>query len=1054
VDDVGNPTEAWSADKIAEGQAISAVQGEIKQQGVLNSLTKEANTKNEGDDSKSFRRASMASEFSGRKEENEQLGIGKKWAEISKDGKGDISMMSKVQDNAAVAAIGGITAAYKAISRAGSVDKAIAVANTLADEKAIGSVEHAKNLTKTYGNNLEGRKGALSELKKNASKAATEAQAVLDDDNATDAQKSAAEKKLTSANAMKHATAKSLSLAGVMGAIDKTKVDSMMGQAMGINANKTSVDYVENAMYGEMSKQQSTKAKIDTQGGVATSVVSDVAEAKLKAAKQQMGTQSELQQQIASKMTGGTKEEQQKAAENIAKAIMQGGDNLAGSLSSVLGKGIKIDGLGDGAKVSDAASLATVGAGALAGTLMGGKTKSDLAATGVYNSPEEYATAQAQKASGMATVDKTRTSKSLDQKQTQKKVDDLYDKVDDIELLESQLIRSGAVEIGTDNKPLRAKNGNLKALTGPSFTNALSMFGAGDMASTSQMIVAGTRVNQDTDMDGNTLSNADSSQSKSSGFKNNINAKGVYATAIAKNLADNPNDPKEVHALRDTLMHTTDMTSFMTNKDGGLMGITSAGMKALKTSGLMSSKQLQKLDDMFIEKKVDGEDGVGAGSYLLAGGMMTAGALGINKIAGNPAGKVGKYAASKSPFRKDSGEKETKNGGTNNQYGEPSDPPDNKTSNHNDSFEGKRYNEGGGNTKEYQSHMESVAKKANRSKILKNIGKDVIKGAGVTFAADELIQTTLDDGNTERANVYQAIVNTGEGVGTAVVGGVSTVAGGIDKVIESVAGFKPIGSATKAVGLTKSNDLVQTGVELVDEASDSIVDAALNIQDAASGSDTVRGRTKGGDTMLGSALGYGSVSKQIGSSGEGSIQKEGNAAAEWMTTSHGLSGGSGQIPGSSGYEGSGQTASTKSGGAPASNAESIKPTIDTSDISQAVASAIGSINITPTNGSAGSDGGYASVFNGGNAPEVNSTVSTVTGTADTNQGMGGGYVGAVLSEGKAEANIAATKSTKVNTEHATNDFVQQGDMVDELRKFNAKVDSKNMMKNGRDDADA
>ena len=45
------------------------------------------------------------------------------------------------------------------------------------------------------------------------------------------------------------------------------------------------VNYAENAMYGEMSQQQSTKEKIDKQGGIDSAVSTDVADAGLKAVK-------------------------------------------------------------------------------------------------------------------------------------------------------------------------------------------------------------------------------------------------------------------------------------------------------------------------------------------------------------------------------------------------------------------------------------------------------------------------------------------------------------------------------------------------------------------------------------------------------------------------------------------------------------------------------------------------------------------------------------------------------------------------------------------------
>ena len=69
--DGSNGTEKWDEDKIADSQAISSVQQQIKSQGVSNALNKEGQ-----DNADAFRQAAMGSEFSGRKEENDQLGIG------------------------------------------------------------------------------------------------------------------------------------------------------------------------------------------------------------------------------------------------------------------------------------------------------------------------------------------------------------------------------------------------------------------------------------------------------------------------------------------------------------------------------------------------------------------------------------------------------------------------------------------------------------------------------------------------------------------------------------------------------------------------------------------------------------------------------------------------------------------------------------------------------------------------------------------------------------------------------------------------------------------
>ena len=123
-------------------------------------------------------------------------------------------------------------------------------------------------------------------------------------------------------------------------------------------------------MFGEMSKQQSTKAKIDTQGGVDSAVATDVAEATLKAAKQQGATQGELAQNLMAANPSMSKS----AANELAKAMTEGGDKASSKIAEALGKGIDING-------------AISSAGALASTMAAGKTAGELS---TVKKGEEY----------------------------------------------------------------------------------------------------------------------------------------------------------------------------------------------------------------------------------------------------------------------------------------------------------------------------------------------------------------------------------------------------------------------------------------------------------------------------------------------------------------------------------------------------------------------------------------------------------------------------------------------------------------------------------------
>ena len=150
----------WSAEAVATGAAADAVLNEFKQIGAGRALGKER-----GSFENAFSKAASGSEFAGREGMNKTLGIGDKWSKMSNQEQ--IALMSKVQDNAGVSAIGGITAAHKMVEKAGSVDTAIEAGNVLAAEKAIQSVAHADNLTKTFGKTL---KAQMQKLKRHLAK--------------------------------------------------------------------------------------------------------------------------------------------------------------------------------------------------------------------------------------------------------------------------------------------------------------------------------------------------------------------------------------------------------------------------------------------------------------------------------------------------------------------------------------------------------------------------------------------------------------------------------------------------------------------------------------------------------------------------------------------------------------------------------------------------------------------------------------------------------------------------------------------------------------------
>jgi hypothetical protein len=259
-----------------------------------------------------------------------------------------------------------------------------------------------------------------------------------------------------------------------VGTIDQSKLDSQLGQASGIKSNiDAGVNYAQNTMYGEMSNQQSTKAKLDAQGGVGGAVGVDVLDSSIKAKTQKDVLDEQLKNSGALKGLDDSAKNLEKAADKLAQT---------------------------------------------AGTMAGGKTASDIAAVDKYDSPEQYAQAQAQKASSQAAVDKTRLEKSLDQEITQKKLDAMRKGVNNKELFDQQAIKAGIA--------IRGKNGELIATKGSQFTDGLSALGAGDMASTSQLIIGDERMNVDTDIDGNAFVNRDSQENTKRGRTSNYGISG------------------------------------------------------------------------------------------------------------------------------------------------------------------------------------------------------------------------------------------------------------------------------------------------------------------------------------------------------------------------------------------------------------------------------------------------------------------------------------------------------------------------------------------------
>lgn len=267
--------------------------------------------------------------YQSRKQANQTMALGKGWSNMSEEAKSNL--MGKVQTNTNVAEFGGINATHAEIMKHGSEEKAMEDMVTNAMEKGIESSARAKKLRKDYGNDLNG----LKTFKE--SSVSPENQAELDKmDNeigrrkntlgltkdkmeqiagkkgyegamkGLELQKAGQESALEELKSKRDQfekdstieTSQAKTLSQVKSSIAQSKIDSEFGQAVGVDKNYTTNPniYAQNAQYSEMQKQQTTDAKISTQGGVANAVAIDALESSQKAS-QQKGAVSGLEQE-------------------------------------------------------------------------------------------------------------------------------------------------------------------------------------------------------------------------------------------------------------------------------------------------------------------------------------------------------------------------------------------------------------------------------------------------------------------------------------------------------------------------------------------------------------------------------------------------------------------------------------------------------------------------------------------------------------------------------------------------------------------------------------
>ena len=1002
TDKDGNPTEKWSADKIAEGQAIGSVQDEIKTQGAYNSLEKEKGTiknKKNGDgedsDTDAFRRAAMGAEFTGRKQENDMLGVGKKWAKETAS-KNDVKLMADEQKIAAVSSIGGIKKGAARIKALGGVDSAIAAEELEGKDEGTKESTHVKALQKKFGKNLDGKTSVPDndtkhddnknnnakhnsdsdsehnkELRTKTGNIGNEMSVIGRDKSLSGEEKAKKIKALEAqqreiakgivehhpesspseinsdtnkpTNTKKH-TPETMSLRGMYQELEDSKLSSQIGQAGGIKNNiAKGVDYAQNAMYGEESKQQSTKAKIDTQGGVGAAVTSDVNEATLKAKQQQMGTTGNLREYLQSKAGGGHSPLE---ADKMAKAIMDGGRGAAEFMKQ-----------------------AVAGAGALALAQSMGKTASDVAGTEIYKSPEEYAKVQAQKSSAMAEVDKIRNEKSEDPAQTQKKLMAMRADNEDKALFDKQAIKTG---IAT-----RDANGNLIATTGQKFTDGMSALGAGDMPSTSQVIIGGERMNVDTDIDGNALVNRDSSENIKRGRDEKVGTMGYIEHALGKT------GEVALYGLAGTAM-VDGAARTLGMKDGVAIPLAKKGINQMaSTFGF---------EEPF-SSKVNESDNKGTN---INGSQPTNG--------------------SESQQNKSVHEKTPR---TTNYAGQP-------TENHpiNQSESKGILSKFGEMFK--SPKMEKLSEISRKAFSSVHSPKGVFLATAVTIGAGYEVLNGTDASASElptpHVNSQEALKNAQQqhtkekqlnpsktstssflaNVGKYVSGGISLAT----PVVSEIFGTDMGDGTIKGANLSESKSVKLSPAQELFKKENPNAGEIPNFSQAQPTSDVKST----------------SNAQQVPTSTTDNIQQAIN--------------GSSSMPISTAVVSAIQGTSTPQG------VSSVN--IDANAIGQTIANSLSNIgsNIAPAHIQQAVSGSATNATTGTSGDNAISAITQGGGS------MGGGHVGSMLAEGKAEASTAGAKATKISTEHASNDYMQGADVLDELKKFNESIVNDNKMKEG------
>jgi len=603
-----NGREIYDRDKAAKGAALKEI-GSLQADAQTAIAADEKTTKEKNGDVDYI----MGTGAQGRKAANDMIGVGEKFGAMSN--KDQIDLMRQEKENAGVGFVGGIEATNAEIQKHNSGKDAIKDMITQAQKKGIESAADSQNLRTDYGDDLENSKKLISDKQKDSivaeneklknQKSKIQSQSSFHD---SDNKKIEEIDKKINTNNERLANNDSMTMTEQSQLISQSKIDSQLGQAVGIknNVDNKSVGYAENAKYGEESKQQATKAKIDTMGGVENAVSADVAEASLKAVQQKMGTTGSLSEYLQSKAGGSHSSAE---AASMAKAIMEGGQGAAEFMRQAIS-----------------------GAGALAFAQSMGKTRSGVDSLEKFDNAEQYAENEGKKASAIASKEKGKLLLDKDQNHA----DAFVNKLIDWSAGGDPKKREEAVQLAQKQGLLKkGKDGKLHAPTGTEFSDALAVMSAGDMGRDKQFQFMGKSFNIDRDAQGNTRFQGTSQETDSVGRKYDSGHEMKFYDNLGRAILGKDATGQQVKDFANITKSFTDVEDFATSKKGVLGAMNNGALGALKeydkkfgTDFYGKTKDAMKDDNVgdFVANSFNDFGKLGAGVLALETGSRALGA--------------------------------------------------------------------------------------------------------------------------------------------------------------------------------------------------------------------------------------------------------------------------------------------------------------------------------------------------------------------------------------------------------------------------------------------